>query len=353
LRYFVCRSVAILKDPKAAYPPTEKHAEARELLKSVAGGNANEVATSTEEEANMDLDVFVEKRVRFCEPKGMEAHNSELDVTERRKEFQRKAPRCFCRKKTAKDACQLNVYDLAKSLKREQTSAYAFFVKRPDHVGKLTEALQCRLGLDVTAIPRAFNVPRGTIFGFVLDKNATVGAAASTSDTAHQAETPAFDPDGVVAEHGDSLVEGTAREVSSMDASARQQSDKGMTSKGSRKQSNATAGQTDSGSSKTKDEERDSDDESSMSSDSDEPDYSDADEESSEESGDESDSDEDSSATSSDADSSAAASSDDDANDARKRKKSCNGKKPKPTAPKQTKSCTGNKPAPLKRQKSV
>ena len=42
----------------------------------------------------MQLDKFIDTHVHAyaCEPKGMEAHNNELDVTERQKQFQKKGP---------------------------------------------------------------------------------------------------------------------------------------------------------------------------------------------------------------------------------------------------------------------
>jgi hypothetical protein len=180
MRYLVDRAIAILKDPKAANPPTVKHAEAKELLERVAGDDANVTATTTEEEAGMDLDKLMDIFVHACEPKGMEADNSELDVTERRKQFQKKGPRCFCPKKPAPKACKFRIIDLAALLKEHaQPSTYTHFMPRVDHVGKLTGAVQLRLGLDVGPTTQAYGIQRGTIFGFTLDEDVP---ATSTDD---------------------------------------------------------------------------------------------------------------------------------------------------------------------------
>ena len=97
MRYLVDRAIAIRKDPKAAYPPTDKHHAAKDQLKQVAGGNggASNIAT---DDAYEDLTALIGDRLRPCVPTGMQAH-LDNDLAPQRKLFQTKAPRCFCGKK--------------------------------------------------------------------------------------------------------------------------------------------------------------------------------------------------------------------------------------------------------------
>ena len=185
MRYLIDRAIAIDKDPNAAHPPTEKHAVAKELLKRVSGGDANVATTTTAHEAEMELDQFIAAFVHPCEPTGMDAHDDDLDVTEQRKQFQKKGPRCFCRpKKAASEACSFRVLDLAAQFKEKAGSlTYTFFMPRGDHIARLTEAVQRNLGLDVAPVQQVCGVKRGTIFGFTLSEDdESIAMAASSSD---------------------------------------------------------------------------------------------------------------------------------------------------------------------------
>ena len=182
MRYLIDRAIAIDKDPNAAHPPTEKHAVAKELLKRVSGGDANVATTTTKDAAEMELDQFIAAFLHPCEPTGMDAHNDDLDVTEQRKQFQKKGPRCFCRpKKAAPKACSFNMEVFAAQLKKADPLTYRYFVPRDGHTGKLTEAVQRNIGVDVAPLQQAFGAKRGTIFGYTLS-DGSIAMAASSSD---------------------------------------------------------------------------------------------------------------------------------------------------------------------------
>lgn len=286
LRYLVDRAIAILKDPKAAHPPTDKHHAAKDQLKQVAGGNGGASNTAADD-AYEDLTVLIHDRLRPCDPTGMQAH---LDLAPQHKLFQTKAPRCFCGKKKVAEACSFRVSELAEPFKIQHPGAYAHYVQRPDRLAKLTEAVQRALVLDIGPIPQVFGVQRGTIFGFTLGEK----SAADTATSGSGAALP-----------------------SSISASVVQKSDEGEAEEGS----NTAVAKTNQSSHKNKDQERHSD-ESPASGDENELSDSDEDEDSEEEeSGEdssetESDSDEDAPATSSDED-------DEDDEDGPKRKKGC------------------------------
>ena len=170
MRYLVDRAIAILTDPKAAYPLTDKHRAAKAQLKDVAGGVCS-AAIMGSDDAYEDLVALVGEYLRPCVPEGVDSH-LDSDLSSRRKSFQIKAPRCFCGKKPAANACSFQVSALADILKKKLPGAYAYYVQRPQRLTKLTAAVQCTLGLDATGRTgeRAHGVSRDAIFGWIIEQ---------------------------------------------------------------------------------------------------------------------------------------------------------------------------------------
>ena len=194
LSVMVDRARAIIKDPKAANPPTHKHDAAKEQLREVAGGNGKATATS-EEEAYEALCEVVNLYVHPCQLKGMDDHNPNLDLIAKRKDFQVKHG-CFCGKKAAKDACRFQVSAITGLLEKHAPLAYAFY-KPTSGTFKITAAVQKCLQLAETGvISRARHpCPRDAIFGFVLGSK-EAGEPEGTDREASKPQEPDDDQGG-------------------------------------------------------------------------------------------------------------------------------------------------------------
>lgn len=193
LRQMVDRATAIVNYPKAAHPPTPAHAAAKEKLKEIAGGAGNAPVMS-KEDAFADLSELAVQRLTPCTPRVQ----LEPDLTARRKQFQLRAPRCFCGKKAAAEACSFTVQAFAELLKDEAPAVYAYYIPRPGRFVKLTSDLQSVLGLEATgACARANKCDRNTFFGWTLgEKNdATDEPPCASSSAAPPSEPEELDDD--------------------------------------------------------------------------------------------------------------------------------------------------------------
>lgn len=180
LRYWVDRAIAIRKNFKAAYPPTQKHHDAKRQLREVAVKPPKKGEPDIEMAEGMfdELCEVIGEVLIPCEPRDMDAHNEAIDLAAKRQKFQIQNPRCFHGKKAAKDACSFRVGDIATEMKAKGLPAYNYYVKNVTQLGRLTTAIQCALHIDerdkegkVKPIIRAHGFYRDAIFGWCLKTN--------------------------------------------------------------------------------------------------------------------------------------------------------------------------------------
>ena len=188
MRYLVDRAVAILVNPKAAHPVTDKHLAAKDKLREVAGGvGAGEKMSA--EDAGEELADLIQDYLLPCPPKGMDSYVDSVDVVSQQRKFQIQTPRCFCLpKKPAANACSFQVSAFADIIKAKSPSVYAHFVpcglrnKAIPNYTKLISGIQLYLGLEVTGrLVRAHNVGRNTLFGYTICQEKETECAISPS----------------------------------------------------------------------------------------------------------------------------------------------------------------------------
>ena len=171
LRYLMDRCHAILQDPGAAYPLTQKHIDAKAKLKQEAGGPGAEAEAMSPETAFDMLKEILFHTLMPCEASEAAQLNDERPIDAVRKRFQksgRMAARCFCGSRPAKDACSFTVSAFAERLEAEEHEVYKLYVPREGRTIKLTESIQRALHLDVAPIGRFNECPRDVIFAWRL-----------------------------------------------------------------------------------------------------------------------------------------------------------------------------------------
>jgi hypothetical protein len=192
LRYLVDRCHTILQDSDAAYPPTQKHMDAKAKLKQEAGGPGAEAEAMSPETAFDMLRELVDEWLTPCEASEAAQLNDERPIDAVRKRFQksgRMAERCFCGSKLAKDACSFTVSAFAEQLEAEEHGVYKFYVQRTGHTIKLTEAIQRALHLDVVKIGRFNECPRDVIFAWRLPASGEQDDGPSKSKSKRPADS--------------------------------------------------------------------------------------------------------------------------------------------------------------------